>query len=400
MAGRKPLPVGQWGSIAYKKQPNSKWRASALFRDFDGRTRTVERRHTTKSGADAALKACLLHHRAPASGEITPDTRIGHLAKVWLTDELPHDKSKSKQTAQKYAGIVNAVIIPRLGSLSVRELIVPIISRTVRAIALDQPTNARHTHIVLKQMLQLAVEHGAIPVNPVMSVKCPRGESKAPRAADLEDLELVRQGIASLEANNTLGPKRSVQNLADVFDFMLATGCRVNEALAVRWQDLDLTANPATVSVNGTLVRLKGEGIHRQAWTKSEAGMRVVTLPQFAVDMLKRRLSTFPANDLDAVFATGKGTWISANNIRTQWRAARKTVGLAWVVPHTFRKTVATLIEREVNEAAAASQLGHSSVAVTRGAYIEKRAKRADRTAVLEKLAPRRPVTSGMAVED
>jgi integrase len=45
-------------------------------------------------------------------------------------------------------------------------------------------------------------------------------------------------------------------------------------------------------------------------------------------------------------FASRRGTWLSPQNVRRQWRQARKDTGLEWVTPHTFRKTVATLIGR------------------------------------------------------
>lgn len=42
------------------------------------------------------------------------------------------------------------------------------------------------------------------------------------------------------------------------------------------------------------------------------------------------------------------------------------------MTPHTFRKTVATLIDRLVDTDTAARVLGHSSDAITKEFYIEK----------------------------
>ncbi|MEU4245034.1 tyrosine-type recombinase/integrase [Actinoplanes sp. NPDC026619] len=41
----------------------------------------------------------------------------------------------------------------------------------------------------------------------------------------------------------------------DLFDLLLATGCRIGEACALRWQDVDLDAS--TLTVAGTMVFLK-----------------------------------------------------------------------------------------------------------------------------------------------
>ena len=58
--------------------------------------------------------------------------------------------------------------------------------------------------------------------------------------------------------------------------------------------------------------------------------------------------------------------------MRRQWRRARVETGLDWVTPHTFRKTVATPIDKEANTKTVAAQLGHTSEQVTDTYYIAK----------------------------
>jgi len=58
--------------------------------------------------------------------------------------------------------------------------------------------------------------------------------------------------------------------------------------------------------------------------------------------------------------------------VERRWRQIRKDTGLDWVTPHTFRKTVATLISERVNAETASQQLGHSSPAITREFSISK----------------------------
>jgi integrase len=76
-------------------------------------------------------------------------------------------------------------------------------------------------------------------------------------------------------------------------------------------------------------------------------------------------------------------------NIERRWRQVRKDTGLDWVTPHTFRKTVATLIAERVDAETAARQLGHSSSVITREFYISKPAIAADVAHVLDELAHR-----------
>ena len=110
-------------------------------------------------------------------------------------------------------------------------------------------------------------------------------------------------------------------------------------------------------------------------------------LPNFGTATLRRRQETAGQNPNDAVFPTRNGTWQQVTNVERRWRQIRKDTGLDWVTPHTFRKTVATLISERVDADTASQQLGHSSPAITREFYISKPAIAADVAHVLEELA-------------
>jgi integrase len=165
----------------------------------------------------------------------------------------------------------------------------------------------------------------------------------------------------------------------------------IGEILALRWEDIDLAADHPTLNVCGTIVYVKGRGFFRQEWPKTAAGYRTVVLPRFAVGMLMARKITAVDNPHDAIFATQRGTWPSPQNVRRQWRQARTDTGLEWVTPHTARKTVASLIDKEADAKNAAGQLGHEDESITKKHYIVKPAVAPDSSHILEKLAPRQP---------
>lgn len=80
---------------------------------------------------------------------------------------------------------------------------------------------------------------------------------------------------------------------------MLATGCRIGEALALHRGSnadgkplLDLTAK--TWEVNATVVRVPKQGLIIQPRPKTEAGWRVIAVPDFAVEMMAARASDLP----------------------------------------------------------------------------------------------------------
>ena len=84
--------------------------------------------------------------------------------------------------------------------------------------------------------------------------------------------------------------------------------------------------------------------------------------------------------------------WRRWRRRRRQWRQARADTDLTWVAPHTFRKTVATLIDKEANTKTAAVRLGHASEQVTDTYSIAKPVLAPDVSDILEQLgADHRP---------
>ena len=77
-----------------------------------------------------------------------------------------------------------------------------------------------------------------------------------------------------------------------------------------------------------------------------------------AAELLRVRREYATCNEHDAVFATRNGTWHQVVNVERRWRQIRKDTGYEWVTPHTFRKTVATLISEATTSELASRQLG------------------------------------------
>ena len=67
-------------------------------------------------------------------------------------------------------------------------------------------------------------------------------------------MELIQRLLADEKARR--------RDLPDLVFFMLATGVRIGEALAVVWSQVVFQAG--TVQITSTLVRVKGEGLLRK----------------------------------------------------------------------------------------------------------------------------------------
>lgn len=382
---RPPLPLGGWGKISREQAPGGSWRARARFREFSGYTRQVEAWGPSPAAAQRKLEAML---RERAGRDVaTSSMRLGALGRAWLAQ--CEQSSLSPQTVQAYRQSFERVIEPGLGGLMIREANVAVIERFLFDLAQETPGNVKVARAVLSGMLSMAVRHDVIASNPMRDVATPHAPRKQVRALSVEDVAALRRGIEQWLAQPVAsGPKRPA-DLLDLFDMLLATGARIGEVCALRWHDIDLTAERPTVTISGTVVRTAGAGLARQNHTKSAAGFRTITLPRFAVDMLMRRQVHAEPNPLNLVFPTRKGTLREPSNVRRLWRSAREATGYEWVTPHTFRKTVATLIDAESGAHDAAAQLGHSRANVTINHYVQRAAIAPDLSDVLGQLGER-----------
>ena len=73
------------------------------------------------------------------------------------------------------------------------------------------------------------------------------------------------------------------------------------------------------------------------------------------------------------IFPSTAGTWRDPNNFGKQWRTVRETLGVPEVTTHSFRKTVADLIDAEgLSARVGADQLGHSHVSMTQDKYMSR----------------------------
>lgn len=197
---------------------------------------------------------------------------------------------------------------------------------------------------------------------------------------DLSPLEATRDGVARAmtpqEIRAWLGildadPFARRWDLPKLTRFMLATGVRLGEALGVRWADLDLDAG--TVSIERTVIRLRGRGLVASK-LKTRASARVLVLPAWCVNLLRARrvrLGVFEG----PVFADNRGGYRDRNNVGAAFRTVRTGTAFEWVTPHTYRKTVATVLDSEGATARrVADQLGHARVSMTQDVYMGRRA--------------------------
>ncbi len=148
-------------------------------------------------------------------------------------------------------------------------------------------------------------------------------------------------------------------------------GLRRSELLGLRWVDFD--AGARTLAVTGKVVRIAGKGLERIDEAKTAAGKRTIALPTFAVIALTQRRSLPYLGERPVIFPSTAGTLRHPNNFGREWRHVRDQLGVPEVTTHSFRKTLATLIDDEgLSPRVGADQLGHSKVSITQDRYMAR----------------------------
>ncbi|HEY6797995.1 MAG TPA: site-specific integrase, partial [Kineosporiaceae bacterium] len=224
--------------------------------------------------------------------------------------------------------------------------------------------------------------HDALTGNPVRDAATIRAPQKVGTDLDLEQVWDLRAKLAA-------DPKAVAWDLPDFADMMMATGLRIGETSAITWPALDLDAG--MVEVRGTVIRIKGEGLVIKPKPKSKSGWRTIELPGWAVTMLRKRLAEYVPNEWDAVFTSATGRLRDPSNTQGDLRAVFDAAGYPEITSHTFRRTVATLMDKAgLSAREAADQLGHAKVSMTTDRYYGRRTRSTGAAKVLEAL-DRRP---------
>ena len=123
---------------------------------------------------------------------------------------------------------------------------------------------------------------------------------------------------------------------------MLGTSARIGEALVLRRCDVDVTSDPPTLRIAGTIVYRRGEGTVRQDHPKTARSRRTIALPSFTAEAVRERLTVMTARDPEALlFASRNGTPLTTHNVRRQLRHVMQLAGIEGLTPHAFRRAPA-----------------------------------------------------------
>jgi integrase len=157
---------------------------------------------------------------------------------------------------------------------------------------------------------------------------------------------------------------------------LLGSGLRRGEALALRWDDVDL--KDRTVSVSRSLGQL--DGVPTMSYPKTENSTRVITVGRSVIETLqahRRRQSQERLaadswqNDEGLIFTTPTGGRLRPDFATRRLKKLVSEAGLPWITVHGLRHTMASIaLQNGTDIATVSERLGHADTSITARIYL------------------------------
>ncbi|MEN2742499.1 site-specific integrase [Microbacterium sp. X-17] len=317
-----------------------------------------------KTQAEARSKADQARARARAGAPVRDDTRsLGDWLAEWIDTYLALS-DRAESTKIMHAGYVRTWIVPIIGTVPLGKLTVNDVNRMLLAMkaAGKAESTRRNAYTTLRKSLDDAVVNGLIATNPAHRIRQPGVTRREARY--LTPLEVT--ALLSAAATHRYGI---------VLRFILGTGVRRGEALALRWNDIHLANGHA--ALRGSLTRRESGLV--VSGVKTKASRRTVALSPTMIDLLRRHKAAQAAERLHAghlweasnlVFTTASGAPVEPQNVLRTVREAAKKAGLQRVTVHSLRHTYATAaLLNGVALKVVSANLGHASIQITADTY-------------------------------
>lgn len=225
-------------------------------------------------------------------------------------------------------------------------------------------TTIYQTRIALFNMLELAKENDVIRYNPCKkSVKSDVGKPSDKREAlTIDEQKKFLEGATG-------------QSYENQYRFILQTGLRTGELVALQWKNVDFEKRILTIDSSMEYRYTVGEW--RIGEPKSKSGYRTIPLTEEAIRILKdqkeknKKIQEIPVEFSEYIFLCRKGTPVKNSTYDTSLFKICDKMEIKRFSMHVLRHTFATrCIEAGMKPKTLQMLLGHSNIGITMNLYV------------------------------
>ena len=291
---------------------------------------------------------------------------------IWMK-EYRKDKVRASTFCQN-SYTIKKHVKPFLGQFKLKDLRNDMIQAFVNNFSKDRYTVAsiRKYYNIVHAALKQAYLNKLILNNPADHTVLPPLDKKEKKVLSPDEQKSFIKSAKQIEYGN-------------LFIFILCTGLRIGEALALTWNDVDFEKETVNINKTYTIASVSGEG-KEQRWgvgpVKTKASNRNIPLLPEAVILLKEQLKEQEENalvygqgynDNGVIFCTNNGSLMPSKLMRTRLKKILVRAGLPTDVgftPHSLRHTFATrALENGVEMRIVQDILGHANMNITANLY-------------------------------
>lgn len=280
----------------------------------------------------------------------------------YLNQWLPTAKKIRESTRNKYGGVINKYIVPKIGQEKLCRLTTDKLQKMFDDITMEGEESGRpqvtRTCQILKAILSKALRDAER-----------RGLARNNLIVNVELKEYIPKETTIWKPDEVIRFMELAKQDEYYFFFaMLITyGVRRGEALGLRWGDIDFEGKTIYIRQQYTS---DGKGGWQICPPKTKKSIRSLPLLPEIEAILVNLLREKPNQSLDAPILSRDGKYINPNSLEHHFRKLKRQSGVSNVKLHSLRHFVATGFKRAgISPKDAQSVLGHSTVAITENIY-------------------------------
>lgn len=290
----------------------------------------------------------------------------------WLENILINSLKSKSYSIKEY--IIKQQIVPRIGLLQVNSLTASDVQQMINDMGKEgfSYSTIKKSYDTLNQRFKLAVKQGQVNRNPITGVELPiqkkKKNSEIHFFTEGQCRELIEEARRIYAYNN-----QNVYRLGELIPFLIHTGLRIGEAIALEWDDIDYDNQTITINKNVVEVKSKKTGkyiLQQQDSTKTDSSTRIIPLSNGAMQCVENVKQI--NGDKQFVFASQTGKYVSPSNCNRMFRGIQKALNYKCTLGvHSLRHTFATLmLNKGVDVKIVSELLGHATVSITYDIYI------------------------------